>query len=133
MSFTSAFFLFVGNFNSNVSIIAGTVKDEGYVAGEMLIVQPALYKLFGNYLATYVYTCSKVTCTFPSLASQWDLFGPLMLLGKTNRKDVTQEDIEICNEALDFYIGGVENFNEEHLSGIIDALTDAWFMYGTHL
>ncbi len=50
-----------------------------------------------------------------------------------NRDEITQEHIDICNDALDFYIGGVENFNEEHLSGIIDALTDAWFMYGTHL
>ncbi len=72
-------------------------------------------------------------CRYSSLAADWDYYGPYFLLGVLDRDDITQEHIDICNDALDFYIGGVENFNEEHLSGIIDALTDSWFMYGTHL
>ncbi len=68
-----------------------------------------------------------------SLAADWDYYGPYLLLGVLDRDEITQEHIDICNDALDFYIGGVENFNEEHLPGIIDVLTDSWFMYGTHL
>ena len=33
---------------------------------------------------------------------------------------------------LDYYIGSVEDINEENSQGIIDMYTDAWFAYGQH-
>ena len=33
---------------------------------------------------------------------------------------------------LDYYVGSVEDINEENSQGIIDMYTDAWFAYGHH-
>ena len=33
---------------------------------------------------------------------------------------------------LDYYVGLVEDINEENSQGIIDMYTDAWFAYGHH-
>ena len=37
-----------------------------------------------------------------------------------------------ANAVVDFYIGGIENMNADHLEGITDMFTDASFLYGLH-
>ena len=37
-----------------------------------------------------------------------------------------------ANAVVDFYIGGIENMNAEHLDDITDMFTDAGFLYGLH-
>jgi hypothetical protein len=71
--------------------------------------------------------------------SEWDKFrkfievsGPSLLFGIPNPSDITEEDFEKMNKAINYYVGSIENINEEHEEGVIDMFTDAGFQYGTH-
>ena len=37
-----------------------------------------------------------------------------------------------AHAVVDFYLGGIENMNMDHLQSIIDIFTDATFLYGLH-
>ena len=98
-------------FNSDVEVIIGTNADEG-----ILYVGPATNGL-----------------------TQWDdikesveLVGPTMLFGIPNPSDITEEDFKKMNKLIDYYVGSIENINEEHKQGVIDMFTDSLFQYGTH-
>ena len=98
-------------FNSDVEVIIGTNADEG-----ILYVGPATNGL-----------------------TQWDdikesveHFGPTILFGIPNPSDITEEDFEKMNKLIDYYVGSIENINEEHKQGVIDMFTDSLFQYGTH-
>ncbi len=105
---------------------------------EVLISVPVLYQVFGN-LKLFVIKSKNVRCAVKDYlglhiisAYDYEWYGPYLTLGVLSRDEVTQEDIDVYLDALDFYIGGLQNYNEEHLPGITDMLTDAWFTYGTH-
>ena len=47
------------------------------------------------------------------------------------RKKLTQAFLK-AHAVVDFYLGGIENMNMDHLQSIIDIFTDATFLYGLH-
>ena len=98
-------------FNQDVEVIIGTNSAEG-----ILTVGPMTNGL-----------------------TQWDEFrgnielnGPSFLFGIPNPSDFTDEDFEKMNKIINYYVGSIENINDEHKHGVIDMFTDAGFQYGTH-
>ena len=98
-------------FNQDVEVIIGTNSAEG-----ILTVGPGTNGL-----------------------TQWDEFrgnielnGPSFLFGIPNPSDFTDEDFEKMNKLINYYVGSIENINDEHKQGVIDMFTDAGFQYGTH-
>ena len=71
--------------------------------------------------------------------TQWDEFrgnielnGPSFLFGIPNQSDFTDEDFEKMSKLINYYVGSIEDINDEHKQGVIDMFTDAGFQYGTH-
>ena len=98
-------------FNQDIQVIIGTNSAEG-----ILTVGPMTNGL-----------------------TEWDdfrkiieLHGPSFLFGIPNPSDITDEDFEKMNKLINYYVGSIENINEEHKQGVIDMFTDAGFQYGTH-
>ena len=49
-----------------------------------------------------------------------------------NASDITNQDVANAHALIEYYVGSVENINEENLQGMIDIFTDSWFAYGHH-
>jgi carboxylesterase type B len=98
-------------FNSDIQVIIGTNADEG-----ILDVGP---------------TTDGFT-KWDSLKHEIDNYGPTVFFG-IPPKEFTFEDVKRVNKLIDYYVGSIENINEEHKQGVIDMFTDASFQYGTHL
>ena len=64
-------------------------------------------------------------------AETWNQTCPQILFGSFPM-DITEDDIFRCNEAATFYLGGLENMDEQHMQQINDMITDAFVQYGTH-
>ena len=64
-------------------------------------------------------------------ADTWNQTGPQLMFGKFPI-DITEDDIYRANEAAKFYLGSLENMNEQHMQEINDMITDAFVQYGTH-
>ena len=64
-------------------------------------------------------------------AATWNQTGPALLFGKFPM-DITPLDTYRANEAAKFYLGSLENMNEEHMQEINDMVTDSFVQYGTH-
>ena len=64
-------------------------------------------------------------------AETWNQTGPQILFGKFPF-DITEDDIFRANEAAKFYLGSLDNMNEQHMQQINDMITDAFVTYGTH-
>ena len=64
-------------------------------------------------------------------AETWNQTCPQILFGRFPM-DITEDDIFRCNEAAKFYLGGLENMDEQHMQQINDMITDAFVQYGTH-
>ena len=47
------------------------------------------------------------------------------LFGILDPLEVTNEDIAKAHEIVDFYVGSVDNINEDHLEGMLHMYTDA--------
>ena len=97
-------------FNSDIEVIIGTNADEG-----ILDVGPA----------TDGFT------EWDSLKDEINEYGPTVFFG-IPPKEFTSEDVTRVNALIDYYVGSIENINEEHKQGVIDMFTDASFQYGTH-
>ena len=48
------------------------------------------------------------------------------------KKKKTDKSLFKAHAVVDFYLGGIENMNIDHLQSIIDIFTDATFLYGLH-
>ena len=48
------------------------------------------------------------------------------------KKKKTDKSLFKAHAVVDFYLGGIENMNMDHLQSIIDIFTDATFLYGLH-
>ena len=57
--------------------------------------------------------------------------GPL-LVGLHDLDEVTDVDLYKSYTLLAFYIGGLENLNENHLQGVFDMYTDSAMLYGVN-
>ena len=51
-------------------------------------------------------------------------------MGFHDLDEATEEDLSNSYKLLDFYIGGLENLNEDHLQGVFDMYTDSAMLYG---
>jgi len=100
-----------GEFNTEVEVILGTTKDEGII---WLIAPLANHTLFEEHQENW--------------DSKW---GPL-LMGFHDLDEATEEDLSNSYKLLDFYIGGLENLNEDHLQGVFDMYTDSAMLYGVN-
>ena len=53
-------------------------------------------------------------------------------MGFHDLDEATEEDLSNSYKLLDFYVGGLENLNEDHLQGVFDMYTDSAMLYGVN-
>jgi len=100
--------ILTGDYNTGVDILYGATKDEGQLLSQFLQAIPALY---------------------PFVSDQWDIIGPFLLFAR-HHTETTDEDIELADKVLNFYVGSRENINEAHRANLTDMISDAFFWYG---
>ena len=100
-----------GQFHTEVELIIGTNKHEGIL-----------------YMIPHLLDAS----VYDQIRENWDTIGAAGLLGIVDLNELTAEDVAKSHQLLDFYIGGVENYNAENLYGLLDMHTDAGFLHGTY-
>ena len=69
---------------------------------------------------------------YDQIRENWDTVGAAGLLGIVDLTELTEEDVAKSHQLLDYYIGGVENYNAENLYGLLDMHTDSGFLHGTY-
>ena len=100
-----------GNFNRDVEVIIGTNADEGILFFFQFLLDPSQWAI---------------------LKENFDILGPSALFNIALASDITQEDVEKAHQILDFYVGGPDNIDQGHTQGMLDMMTDAGFLHGTH-
>ena len=98
-----------GQININ-EVLIGTNADEGLFSVYGFILNPNLWADFRE---------------------NFDIIGPMELFNIANPSEITQKDIDNAHRIIEFYVGSVGNINENHMRGIIDMFSDAYFVYGT--
>ena len=94
-----------------MEVILGTTKDEGII----WLLDPI-----------------KNHSLFEEHQKDWDKkWGPL-LMGFHDLDEATDEDLSNSYKLLDFYIGGLENLNEDHLQSMFDMYTDSAMLFGVN-
>jgi len=100
-----------GQFHKEVEVLIGTNKHEG-----LLYMIPHLLD----------------SSVYDQIRENWDTVGAAGLLGIVDLSELTEEDVAKSHQLLDYYIGGVENYNAENLYGLLDMHTDSGFLHGTY-
>ena len=100
-----------GNFNRDVEVIIGTNADEGILFFFEFLLNPSQWDI---------------------LKDNFDILGPSALFNIAMASHITQEDVKKAHQIIDFYVGGSDNINQEHTQGMLDMMTDAGFLHGTH-
>jgi len=100
-----------GQFNTEVEVVIGTNTDEGILYMLDQLRDPSLWDDYRK---------------------NFDNFGPQLLFNIANASDITTEDVEKTHQIVEYYVGSLDNINEDHLQGMFDMFTDAGFLYGTH-
>ena len=100
-----------GQFNTDIEVVVGTNKDEGIYPFFDLLADPTLWEDYRN---------------------NFDVYGVQYMFNIANKSDITEEDVEKAHALVEFYVGSMENINEEHKHGMFDLFTDAVFLYGTY-
>ena len=100
-----------GQFHKEVEVLIGTNKHEG-----LLYMIPHLLD----------------SSVYDQIRENWDTVGAAGLLGIVDLSELTEEDVTKSHQLLDYYIGGVENYNAENLYGLLDMHTDSGFLHGTY-
>ena len=100
-----------GQFNKDIEVMAGTNTDEGILYLLSPLSDPALWDDY------------KII---------FEIKGPGYLFNIANISEVTELDVANTQEIVEYYVGSIENINEEHKQGMIDMFTDASFLYGVH-
>ena len=100
-----------GQFNTEVEVILGTNLDEGIFMLLNVLFDPSLWEGFRN---------------------NFDIYGPKSLFNIGIAADITDEDVNKAHRIAEYYIGSIDNINEEHKQGMFDMYTDSLFLYGTH-
>ena len=96
---------------NNVDLLLGVNQDEG-----LLWILNLLWDPLND-------------TNYASVRNNWETYGPYMLFDQ-HAEDVTDEVIDYSYEAAAFYLeGSIENYDHEHLQGIINMLSDSWFWY----
>jgi len=92
-------------------VIAGSNKDEGILYFIAQLLDPTQWE--------YSRTTFNTT-------------GPGLLFNIADESEITDKDIENAHKLLDYYVGSVDNINEEHKEGMFKMFTDASFLFGIH-
>ena len=100
-----------GQFNTEVDVIIGTNADEGIASFFNVILDSTLWD---------------------DIRNNFDTYGPKHLFNIANQSDIMPEDVEKAHKILEYYVGSIDNINEDHMQGMFDMLTDANFLYGTY-
>ena len=68
------------------------------------------------------------------MAEAWDFLGPFALLQK-HHTEITDDDIRMVTELLDFYTdgGGLESLGPSNFWNITNLFTDSFFTYANHM
>ena len=99
-----------GNMN-NVDLILGVNQDEGLSVIIDILMDPLN------------------DTNYAKVRQNWETDGPYMLFDQ-HVEDVTEDVIAFSNEAASFYLSGsIENYNSEHIAGIVNMYSDAWYWY----
>merc|ERR1712018_54637 len=100
-----------GQFNTDIEIILGTNKDEGLLYLIAQLLSPEAWN---------------------SSALYFNTTGPQLLFNIANPDDITNEDIEKAYQVMEYYIGSLDNFNQDHIDQVATMFTDASFLFGIH-
>ena len=89
-------------------IIIGANQDEGLLVSNAFVLYPELYQEFQD---------------------DWARQGPRNLFGRRfqgNLSDIEQLDVDQAFEIVEYYMGSIENFNEENFDNITNMFTDQY-------
>jgi len=100
-----------GEFNTDIEVIIGTNKDEGILQFLDMLANPALWEDY---------------------RTNFDVRGVQALFNIANTSDITNEDVKNAHKLVEFYVGSMENIDDDHMQGMFDLFTDAVFLYGTY-
>ena len=100
-----------GQFNKDIEVIIGTNTNEGTLNFFEVLADPTKWEDFKN---------------------EFDIFGPQFLFNIANKSEITETDLRRTHKILEFYVGSVDNIDEEHKQGLFDMFTDAQMVYGAH-
>ena len=64
--------------------------------------------------------------------NNFDSYGPKALFNIANESDITTEDLQKTHKLIEYYIGSMENINNDYRQGLIDLFTDAGVLYGNY-
>ena len=92
-------------------MIAGSNKDEGILYFIAQLLDPTQWE--------YSRTTFNTT-------------GTGLLFNIADESEITDRDIENAHKLLNYYVGSVDDINEEHKEGMIKMFTDASFLFGIH-
>ena len=99
-----------GNMNK-VDIILGVNQDEGLSVIIDILMDPLN------------------DTKYAKVREHWETDGPYMLFDQ-HVEDVTEAVIAFSKEAAAFYLSGsIDNYNSEHIAGIVNMYSDAWYWY----
>jgi len=101
-----------GQFNTDIKVVIGTNKDEGILQFLELLADPTLWEDYRN---------------------NFDVNGVQALFNIANISDITEQDVDKAHTLVEYYVGSMENINEENKHGMFDLFTDAVFLYGTYM
>ena len=93
-----------GDFDHNIEVIMGSNADEGLL-----------------------FVSSQTD--FDDWRNNFELTGPLWLY-YLHDFEITEENIINAKKTVEYYIGSIDNYNFEHIEGIIDMYTDGFCLYG---
>ena len=93
-----------GQFNKEIQVMLGNNADEGMVYFVEPLLDPNQWDNYRN---------------------NFDKMFPALLFNIANKSDITAEDIKRAHKLVEYYIGSVDNMNEEHAQGLFNMFTDA--------
>ena len=100
-----------GEFNQDIEVIAGTNWDEGILYFLSEIGDPSKWE---------------------NWKEDFETRGPQTLFNIGNASEITAKDLENAHKLLGYYVGTVDDINEENQYDMFKMLTDASFLYGVH-
>ena len=101
-----------GQFDTEIEIMIGTTKDEGILMVLEPLSDPSLWHEYQE---------------------DFDYVGPLFLFQNSilDESRITEEDILNAKKVFEYYLGSIDNFNEEHKQEVFDMFTDSSMLYGS--
>ena len=100
-----------GEFPGDIEVIIGSTKDEGILSVMEQILVPSKWKTLQ------------------------DNFNPKLvknMLNIADNENATSDEIERALKVVEFYVGSIDNINQENLQSVTDMYTDATFLHGNY-